>query len=331
MNATTALIRYPRRFDLAWTQRPEDEKRFRRIFRSAVGTAIVLGIVFPLLPLPERSRDLIEAVPERFVRLVERKPPPAPVPPAPQPVEPVPAVEVPPVAEVAPAPPRTVRERTQIAAPAPRKPVPDARERAARAGLLPLQNQLALLRDNVAVTKAAQTRNLSGAVGATTRSERALVTAGVAKSSGGINTSTLSRGYGAGGGALDGHETAQVEGSFGIAAAGAGAASSPREPRGGGAATRSREDIDLVFDRNKSAIYALYSRALRSNRQLQGKLVLELTIAPSGEVTACQVVSSELGDADLERKLVARVKMFRFEARDVATVTTTKPIDFFPA
>ena len=56
-----------------------------------------------------------------------------------------------------------------------------------------------------------------------------------------------------------------------------------------------------------------------------------MTIAPSGEVTECRVVSSDLGDADLERKLVARVKMFRFEARDVAPMTTTKPIEFFPA
>ena len=60
-------------------------------------------------------------------------------------------------------------------------------------------------------------------------------------------------------------------------------------------------------------------------------MVLEVTIAPSGEVTDCKVVSSELNDADLERKLVARVRMFRFEARDVATMTTTKPIEFFPA
>ena len=27
----------------------------------------------------------------------------------------------------------------------------------------------------------------------------------------------------------------------------------------------------------------------------------------------------------------ARVKMFRFDDRDVATMTTTKPIEFFPA
>jgi TonB family protein len=96
-------------------------------------------------------------------------------------------------------------------------------------------------------------------------------------------------------------------------------------------ASRTREEIELVFDRNKSAIYALYSRALRDKPALQGKVVLEVTIAPSGEVTDCKVVSSELNDPDLERKLVARVRMFRFEARDVATMTTTKPIEFFPA
>jgi TonB family protein len=87
----------------------------------------------------------------------------------------------------------------------------------------------------------------------------------------------------------------------------------------------------MVFDQNKSAIFALYNRALRANPALQGKLVLRLTIEGSGEVSACEVVSSELADGELERKLVARVKMFRFLAKDVPAVTTTKPIDFFPA
>ncbi len=64
---------------------------------------------------------------------------------------------------------------------------------------------------------------------------------------------------------------------------------------------------------------------------LQGKVVLKLTIAPSGQVTACEIVSSDLQDAELERKLVQRVKLFRFNDKDVEAVTTTKPIDFFPA
>ena len=87
----------------------------------------------------------------------------------------------------------------------------------------------------------------------------------------------------------------------------------------------------MIFDQNKGAIYALYSRALRKNPALRGKLVLKLTIAPSGEVTACEIASSELNEPGFEERLVARVKMFRFEDKDVAIVTTTKPIDFFPA
>jgi TonB family protein len=77
--------------------------------------------------------------------------------------------------------------------------------------------------------------------------------------------------------------------------------------------------------------FAIVIPLLSENPALQGKVVLEVTIAPSGEVTDCKVISSELGDPELERKLVARVKMFRFEERDVAVMTTTKPIEFFPA
>jgi hypothetical protein len=45
----------------------------------------------------------------------------------------------------------------------------------------------------------------------------------------------------------------------------------------------------------------------------------------------CRVVSSELKDPDLERKIIALVRLFRFDPKDVDAITTTKPIDFFPA
>ena len=34
---------------------------------------------------------------------------------------------------------------------------------------------------------------------------------------------------------------------------------------------------------------------------------------------------------NLERKIVARVRLFKFEARDVETITARKTIEFFPA
>ena len=43
------------------------------------------------------------------------------------------------------------------------------------------------------------------------------------------------------------------------------------------------------------------------------------------------MISSELSDPEFEAKLLARIRLFKFEAKDVAPLTTTKPIDFFPA
>ena len=73
------------------------------------------------------------------------------------------------------------------------------------------------------------------------------------------------------------------------------------------------------------------TRALRDKPAMQGKVVVELTIAPSGDITAVRIVSSELSDPEFEAKLKARIQLFKFEAKDVAPLTTTKPIDFFPA
>ncbi len=167
----------------------------------------------------------------------------------------------------------------------------------------------------------------SPAPGASPVTERSLITSRIGKSSGGINTAALSRNTGGGG--LGSREITQVESPVEAIGPVGGAAQ-----RTGGAsdkASRSREEIERVFDRNKGAIYALYNRALRQNPALQGKLVLRLTIAPDGRVTFCEVVSSELGDPELEQKLVQRVLLFQFEPKDVEPVTTTKPIDFFPA
>ena len=153
-----------------------------------------------------------------------------------------------------------------------------------------------------------------------------ITTSRVGASSVGINTAALSRNTGGGG--LSDRTTTKVESPVESVAIAGGAAQRSGESNKG---SRSREEIERVFDLNKGSIYTLYNRALRRNPALQGKLVLRLTIAPDGRVMFCEVVSSELGDPDLEQKLVQRVLLFQFEPRDVETVTTTKPIDFFPA
>jgi TonB family protein len=202
----------------------------------------------------------------------------------------------------------------------------EARKKAEQS-LSRVRDELADLRRDLAQEMPTQTRNLTGAVGAESKAERSLITSKAGTGSAGVQSTNSSRGYGSGAGSLTGHATTSVSSRVAAIAADNNATRTGNS----GKAARSQEEIELEFDRNKGAIYALYSRALRERPELQGKMVLEFTIAPSGEVTACRVVSSELNDPELERRIVARVLLIRFQARDVATITTTKPIEFFPA
>jgi TonB family protein len=306
-----------RDYELPWTPSEEEQRRLRRVLGAVLGLFIAFGVIIPLLPEREKSAAP-PVVPERVVEFLLERPKPKPKPPppvaTPKPVElPKPEMSV-----VKPPPEPKPKPKPQAK--------PDPKQKAASSGLLAMSQQLAELRQLDVATKP-DAKPINGGAGEKTRVDRALLTAKAGEGSTGIVVSTMSSGFGGGAAALKGQDTARV------AAPPSGASPADAVERGGRSrkASRTREEIELVFDRNKSAIYALYSRALRDKPTLQGKVVLEVTIAPSGEVTDCRVVSSELNDAELERKLVARVRMFRFEARDVATMTTTKPIEFFPA
>jgi TonB family protein len=251
--------------------------------------------------------------------------------PTPPPPPPAPVVREEPKPEPEPVVEERVREPQPTPAPQPVvEPPPvdrtqQARDRARVAGLLPMASQLQALRNNVTQLDRAETVGASN----TDRpfAERSLVTSRVGTASGGINTAALSRNTGGNG--LSGRETTVVENPVEAFAEAGGAAQ-----RSGTSdlASRSREEIERVFDANKGRIFTLYNRALRENPALQGKVVLRLTISPDGRVTFCEIVSSELNDAELERGLVQRVLQFQFEPRnDVEPITTTKPIDFFPA
>jgi protein TonB len=303
------LAPYYRRFELPWEGDAQARRRFRSILRVGLALLLLLGVLLPLLPAPPRPASE-EAIPQRLARVmienqVKPPPPPVPVPLPEQPkIEPVKKIPVPPI------------DRTQ-----------QAREKAQKQ-LSQVKDELADLREQMPDPTLGETKNLTGAVGADSHAERSLITSKIGSGSGGITSANSSRGFGTGAGSLTGHETTAV--SSAVARSGLNSRPAARSGASGKAA-RSREEIELVFDRNKGAIYSLYSRALRERPELQGKLVLEFTIAPSGEVTMCRLVSSELRDPELESKIVLRVKLFRFEAKDVEPITTTKPIDFFPA
>ncbi len=310
-----------REYELPWTNSSSQERKFRRLLRIIFGAILALGVIWPWIPTMEPDPNDIVEIPPRIAKLLlEEKPPP---PPPPKPKEPEPQ-EPDPLDK--PEPEKVVEKEPE---PEPEPPPIDykkiAREKA-QAALLPFAEDLADLADSDVLEKVVDNRPLTSSVGEAARNERSMITSKVGTASGGINTANMSRNTGGTG--LGGRSTTQIESPVAGLGQNAGGA---RRTGISGRASRSREEIELVFDKNKGAIFALYNRALRMDPTLEGKLVLRLTIAPSGEVTFCEIISSELEDSELERKLVQRVKLFRFEAKDVEAITTTKPIDFFPA
>ncbi len=314
---------YYRTYDLPWTLSTEDEKRFRKILKTTALLLLLFSIIMPLLPVPERDPNEIQEIPPRLAKLLlERQQPPPPPPKVEEPEQLEPEPER--VVETTPEP--VTNPDPEPEAP-PVDTVEQARDTASKAGLLLFADDLADLRDNEAVASVTGDQDLTTGPGEGEAVERSLITSSVGRASGGINTASLSRGTGGGG--IAGRSTTKLTSPVGGGRGGTGMGGG--RSGSGGMASRSDEEIELVFDRNKGAIYALYNRALRRDPTLQGKIVLSLTITPDGRVTECTIVTSELNNPVLERKLVQRVMMFQFEDKDVSTVTRTKPIDFFPA
>ncbi|MFO1272034.1 MAG: AgmX/PglI C-terminal domain-containing protein [Rubrivivax sp.] len=358
----TAMAVSFRQTVLPWNVAADDEDRFRRIYRTILAVAILLALLLPWIPTPKIDRATAVALPPPLAKLLLERQTPPPPPPKPVVKEEAPKTE----AKAAEPPPKaTVPKEKQPPVPEARNPIAGkppgedaARKKASGVGLLAMKNEIANMTGAPLAVQLAEVKagpgvgtNKGPGVGAGLEAgtpDRAMITANAGKGSGGINTAAYSRDTGGGG--LAGRSTTLVEGvagggggggpgggggsarggGHGTGAGGAGAGGTLQKS-GSGKASRSIEEIKLVFERNKGSIYALYNRALREDPSLQGKVVLELKIAPSGAVTDCRIVSSELKADDLEKKLLARIRQFDFGAKDVEVMVVSWPVDFLPS
>ena len=206
-----------------------------------------------------------------------------------------------------------------------------------RAGILAFKEQFAsLAQDNIAPRLGTAAR-YAAADEVGLASSHSVLTTNTPGSSGGIDPGSLSRnvgggggrgGGGGGGGGMPGVKVVRATSS--IAPIGGGG-DRPKAHSGPGA-SRTDEEIQIVFDRYKSAFYRDYNRELRRNPTLQGKMVLRLTIEPDGAVSMCVLQSTDMDAADLAAQVVSRVRTMNFGAKDgVQAVTIVYPIDFLPA
>jgi outer membrane biosynthesis protein TonB len=302
----------------AWTRGVEDDRRFRKSLAIALLASFLIALILPLIDLPLHVLEEPAEVPERVVTLMmqERLPPPPPVV-LPPPKEKL--AEQKPVEK--PDPQRSVKAEEPEPQPAD-EPIPEQ-------GILAFREKLAQIKQSPMVALGAQARINNSNQNSAARPERSMLTTNAPGSSGGIRLAALSREFGADGGGVRGpmQGTALTRASSNIDAVG------PAErPTGAGPGpARTDEEIQIVFDRYKSALYRLYNRELRKDPTLQGQMVLRLTIEPDGSVSFCQLHATDMKAPDLVTQVVDRVRAFDFGAKEVPAITIVYPIDFLPA
>ncbi len=296
---------------MPWNRNDEDQKQFRKILLIVLLFSILLGVLIPMWDIPVPDRVEVVEIPERLAQLMVPKPPPPPPKVQEKLEEKQPDKEKPKKKETKPQPEKAKK----------------ARKKAERSGLMAFKDDFAELIDNTPIAKLGSKARISGNGSKAKKTTRSLVTSNVGTSSGGINTAALSRNTGGSGESMGGVEFSRVESSIGGDFFG-----EERPLSDGPGPSRTDEEIQIVFDRYKSALYRIYNRQLRKNPTLQGKMVLRLTIKPDGTVSACTVDSSDMDSTELDKRIAARVKKFNFGAKEgVPAITILYPIDFLPA
>ncbi|HEB57029.1 MAG TPA: TonB family protein [Gammaproteobacteria bacterium] len=300
---------------LPWTE-TEYDRRFRIILLLCLLLSAIIGAIVPYLPRPQVKQQELQQISPRLARLIlQKKQEPKPI---------VAEKTKPKKADKKKQPEKKTAQKKKLKKKKSVDKTAQARKQAQSSGLLAMQDELADLRNSFDVA-AMQNHKPQQNKGKTRRQPEpaAVLSAAAGKGSSGINTRNLKHSI-SGSQALAARRSSQVKSSL------ENIEGAP-EQRAGQKIARSQEEIELVFQKNKGAIYSIYNRALRRDPTLQGKVLLELTIAPNGRITRIRILSTELNAPKLEKRLLSRIKLFRFAARDVDTVTVTYPIDFLPS
>ncbi len=297
-----------------WTKTRNDE-RFIRLVKWVLVTFIIFGAIIPWLPSPEVEKKQLKQISPHLAKLITKK-----------------RLQKPKIPKVKSLKKKTVKKKTKkkktrkkTKKKISRKKQVKAKRKAQQSGLMAMTSDIQDLQSMFDLSTLSSTKPVKSSRNSAKVTKRSSVLSSKAKrSSGGIDTSKLSRATGNTG--LAGRRGSKVSSNLG----GTTGTNSPRRTRSGQHA-RGIEELNLVFEQYKGALQNIYQRALRKDPTLQGKVVFELTINAKGKVVKVRIISSELGNKSLERRLVSRVKSFRFAIKNVATVTVTMPIDLLPS
>lgn len=114
------------------------------------------------------------------------------------------------------------------------------------------------------------------------------------------------------------------------AAVAAGAAKKPtRTPVAVGPKSLEPDDIKRIVKRQQARVRACYERALKSERRLEGKLMMAWSVKPDGSVDDVAVAEDTLGSDKVARCVMGAVARFRFP-KSPDTVQVEYPMVFSP-
>lgn len=299
-----------------WHPGGDVDSLFKKTAIATVTLFLLIALFVSSIQLPEEERRAQPVVPERVAKFIleQEKPKPKPK------IEPKPLPKpVPKILKKAPEKrePLTEAEKT-------------ARKKAEQTGVLALANELSDLIDTSSINNMVGVKTKRSTASSTKAAsyDQPLFADESGRGSSGVDAARYTAHTG--GAKLSEREVTLVKQ---VLIAGKtdtkDTASQGKQSRG--VTGRSEEELTIVFDRNKGSLYSVYNRARRKNPGLKGKIILEITIAPGGTVTRVRIVSSELGDKELEQNLLRRIKTFQFEAKNVESITVTYPIEFLPS
>lgn len=298
---------------LGWTPDNKQDTFFNRLTLIVVVFSLISALVISSISLPKEKRKTKTAIPERVAKFILRK-------------------EKPKVVKIKPIPkPRLkivkrIKKENELKKPL-TKTQKKARNKAASSGLLALSKELTDLMDTSSINAMVgkRVKNSSSAMQVATIN-KGVLTSNASKGSGGVNedkyTTKISKTV------LSQDEKVAFRKSL---ASNGQLKGKNFDVRKRGDNVRSEEDVIFVMDKNKSKLHSIYRRARRGHPGLKGKIILAITIAPSGKVLNVKIKSSELNNPKLESSLIARIKGFDFGSNSVEPVTVIFPIEFLPS
>ena len=314
---------------LPWSDAPQSvmatqQRMFQLWLYRLLAVLVLAGIIVPLVPVPKETYRPRVVATTHLTRMI-----PAPLPvlalKKPEVKPPKPQLPAAPQAEAKPAAKPAATPAPKAVAPAPitaEQKAAEARQRANNSGVLQFQDQLQAMRELVKAAPVqtqlstggdkaeAVVRNVLG------RSRAAAPASAAAQLGGAVGVV-----------ALPGQAVSEVVPAQALAEANnqyTGGMGASRE------VGRSDAEIRRVMDSNKGAIFSIYNRALRTQPLLRGKLTIQLVIGADGGIASATIVASDLTDADLQARLLSRIRLINFGDAAVAATTLNYSFEFLP-